>query len=349
MVMKRLNRNAALDALDLFRRLDVATSSEVSHPDRIDNFVGSVRKTLEENLTNPSILQGWRAQTLFASLVTAFDRCDFMALIDTGEVFAETEVKPADFFLCLKSGERIVVDVKSVNFDYEKGLDHPIKFSKSEIERLTRYSEFYQADLYIAFYVSPMCSWYLLNAKHLDTGPGGGYRTSLRALTYRNEFASLGDRLIGTLSPIEVVTTADPTAPNSLENRRVSLLPPDIYVGGTRIVSTRSRALTLFIFQYGDWEAEEQYSASGDELVEVRWIANPPDPNSANEVGVVGTLSAMYSRMFEGHTRTEFNTVAALDLAVEPGVLSKLLPDDFDYEAEDLHLVTLSQRPSKPE
>jgi len=105
-VMKRLSRTAALDGLDLFRRLDVVSANiPLADPGRLDAVVEQLRRDVAATLNTPTSVRGWRIQAMFASLVVALDGCELMTFLDTGEIFYDgPHVKPADYFTRFAGG-----------------------------------------------------------------------------------------------------------------------------------------------------------------------------------------------------------------------------------------------------
>jgi hypothetical protein len=182
MVLSKLPRNAAMDGVDLYRRLDeTGQTSDLADPTRVDKVVDEIRESLLKDLSRPSTVRGWRAQSLFASLVAALDECDLMTLVDTGDIYFEgPSVKPSDYFLHLRSGERILVDVKSVDLRTNDPLEMPIKFGAAEVERMRRFGELFGAEVYLALYFPSLPMWTLVQLSDLRPGPGGGLRILVR-------------------------------------------------------------------------------------------------------------------------------------------------------------------------
>jgi hypothetical protein len=347
MVLEKLPRNAAMDGVDLYRRLDQSgQSGGLADPARVDAVLNEVRKSLLSDLGTESTIRGWRAQALFASLVAALDACDLMTLVDTGDIYFEgASVKPADYFLHLRSGERILVDVKSIVLREEDPLAMPVKFGKTEVERMRRFGELFGADVYLALYYPTIPMWTLIKLDDLRPGPGGGPRILVRDTFMQNRIALLGDIHIGTAGPLELVLRPDPESPNSVDDdgqAHFAVGAVELRAGGRILASGEAQRLAFFLMQYGGWEVEERPVVDNHSLIELRYVAEPVE-DTAQGFEIVGALSSMYSRLFESST-TGPSGMTALDIDVRPGMLVSLVP--HDYESTELPLWRLQLQPA---
>jgi hypothetical protein len=311
---------------------------------RIDAVLGEVRSNLLADLTVPSTVHGWRAQALFASLVAALDECELMTFVDTGDVYFDgPSVKPPDYFLCLRSGKRILVDVKAVELPSEDPLSMPIKFGATEVERMRRFGDLYGVEVFLALYYPAMPMWSLLPLDDLVAGPGGGYRTTVKESILRNQIGLLGDLTIGTLPSLECILRPDTTKPHYLEgSNEISFVVGSVEyrLDGSPVASDEGRRVMSFLMLYGGWADEEEAILEGDELVEMRFTARPPE-DTGQGFEVVGSLSSMYSRMFESSTSTPLG-VTASDMRIAPGSLISLVPHDYDVPDMPLWRLQLS-------
>lgn len=346
-VLQKLLRNAAMDGVDLFRRLDPPGGDTlIGDVTRIDAVLSEVRSNLLADLAVPTTVSGWRAQALFASLVAALDACELMTLVDTGDVYYDgPSVKPPDYFLSLRSGKRILVDVKAVELRKEDPLAMPIKFGASEVERMRRFGELFAADVLLAFYYSAIPLWSLIPLDELVPGPGGGYRTTVKESILRNQIALLGDLAIGTRPSLECIIRPDTTRPNGVDSSgalHFVVGSVEYQLGGMPVTSDEGRRVLNFLMLYGGWEDEEEPVLNGGELVELRFTARPPE-DTGQGFEIVGSLSSMYSRMFESTTSSALG-ITALDMAIAPGSLVSLIP--HDYDVPDVPLWRLQISPS---
>lgn len=337
-----------MDSVDLYRRLDQgAGAGLVSDPARIDAVVEEIRSALTSALQTPSTVRGWRAQALFGSVVAALDGCELMMLIDSGEIFFDGEsVKAPDYFLRLRDGRRILVDVKADDRVLDS-IDLAVKYSASEIRRLRRFGELYDAPVFIAVYFERPAMWVLVPLDRLYEGPGRGFRLTFKETLLYNEMAILGDYMVGTVPPLTWALTFDAAEVQARSSDgTVSAHVDDVahYAGGVELQTPEAKQIASFLMQYGGWENRVENLFEGDRLLEQHHIVEPP---KVSEKGfeMVGQLSTMYSRMFEWSTRnTEGPT--ALDLDVAPGSLVTLIPHDYDLDELPLWRMRLHPDPS---
>jgi len=87
----------------------------------------------------------------------------------------------------------------------------------------------------------------------------------------------------------------------------------------------------------------EEAHLDGGRVASVTWVAEPTERNSAEDFEILGSLSTMYSRLFEGATRIP-EGIAALDIAVAPGMLTSIVPHDF--ASDELRLWRLTLEPN---
>ncbi len=357
MVLSKLPRNAAMDGVDLYRRLDdPGRGSVLGDPGRIEAVIDELRTNLTANLKTPSTVAGWRAQALFASLVAALDECDLMTMVDTGEIYyADDSVKPPDYFLHLRSGRRMLVDVKNVALRTTDSLNMPVKFAPSEISRMREFGHRFGAEVFLAFYIPQMTMWLLVDIDDLKDGPGGGKRITIHDAILRNQLHLLGDKHVGTAYPLEFVMHHDPSVPSTLGpkgedgqwNAPFKVGAVELFAGGRAITDPHERRILQFFMLYGSWNEEEVPLIVDDQLVEIRWTFTPEEKHGGDKE-LLGSLASMYSRMFE-YTTTDEQGPLALDIKVEPGTLVTLIPHDFDFANATLPLLLLTVHPADNE
>ncbi|MCL2090161.1 MAG: hypothetical protein FWH11_02855 [Micrococcales bacterium] len=332
-----MKRVPTLDGLDLYRRIDSPrTDQAVNDPERVDAVVKELRQGVTEALATPTTVQGWRAQALFASMVVALDGCTMMTQVDLGEIFADGDpVKAPDFFLHLRDGRRILVDVKSL----PKSIKDPVKFTKSEVARLRRFGELYGAEVHLALYFSSMSMWLLISIDDLSPGPGGGLRITMEKALMRNDMAAISDWTIGVEPPLELVLHPDPSSENRItEDGRAEFRVGSVEVraGGRRVYTKEDQQIVWFLMMYGKWSQSEHLRIEGSKLVSLTWRAEPEERENLDQrFELVGSLASMYTQFFEIGTRGDAGIIG-LDLPTEPGAMISLIP--HDYHSDDLPL-----------
>jgi len=345
-----MNRQPALDGLDLYRRLDEsAERTAVNDDERIDAVTSQIGTALKTALSDPAIVRGWRAQALFASTVVALDGCELMTQVDLGEVFVDGDsAKAPDFFLHLRNGRRILVDVKGIR-DAPQTPEHPEKFGASEVTRLRRFGDLYGAEVFLAFYYSYLPMWTLVSLDDLSAGPGGGYRITFAEAMMRNKMALIGDRTIGVGQPLEMTVYPDASKSNTIAEdgqAQFTVGSFELRVAGTPVTSPLEARIVVFLMAYGEWPGSEVPSVAGGAVQSLTWGAKPDErANPKESFEIIGTLSSMYARAFEYGT-TGPAGVTGLQIDPDPGMLVSLIP--HDYDSEELPLWRFELVPDSP-
>jgi hypothetical protein len=354
MALRPLNRQPSLDGLDLFRRLDPPEAEgPLTDERRISAVMKQLGQAVKDTLSRPTSVRGWRAQALFASLVVALDGCQLLTFIDTGDIYFDGEnLKPADYFLVLRDGRRLVVDVKEISSDKGYGFQETIKLSASEHDRLERFAELYGAELYIAAYSPVLPSWLLLPIDSLTVRSGGSYALSTTDAITVNESVIIGDYAVGVVPPLTFELIADlgkPRVINEQGKAQMTIGGVNVSSGAGQVSDPFERRILMFLLEYGSWEQREDVVREGDQLISIANVAEPPidtdaDTDEADQgFHIVGWLSGMYSRLFETFTRGD-DEITALDIKSNPGLFSSLIP--HDYKGKELPIWRLHMRPS---
>jgi hypothetical protein len=179
--------------------------------------------------------------------------------------------------------------------------------------------------------------WSLLPVDLLRNGPGGGKRTTFQDAVVLNHLSILGDQMIGTLPSLGCVITADPRKDRSVgEDGRVgyTIGAVDFFIDGRPVTTDNGGAVVRFLMLFGSWEVSETPIIEDGELIKLEYIARPPE-DTGQGFEIIGSLSSMYSRMFETYTRGP-QGVTALDMRIVPGSMISLIP--HDYSSDDVPL-----------
>ncbi len=333
-MQKRNRKPAELDTLELYRRLDVPISgTTVADGVRVEAAFGLMRDGLKAALARESTVHAWRAQAMFASMVVALDSCELLTTIDTGDVFFDgNDVKPADFFLALRGGRRLVVDVKSIAPAVRGGI---ARLSPGEVAALVRFATLYGAELYIACLFASVGAWTLLAIDQFEIDSKGRYFVDLSTAMIRNEMALLGDYLIAIEAPIVSEMLADLSYPRSIDdNGRASLTigAVNLSIGGRPLFGETERRIAYYLMMFSGWtERQEAMMDADGSLAGIRFIAQPEIPSDGQQWQLVGALSTLYATSFSLFTHGE-DGVTALDVTTEPGYLSSLIPINFSSD-----------------
>src|SRR5690349_19450966 len=74
-----------------------------------------VGRAFRQSLNKPSALYGIIAQQMFASMVASLGQVQLIKEEDIGEAFSADEIVVPDYFVVLRDGTRVLIEVKSFN------------------------------------------------------------------------------------------------------------------------------------------------------------------------------------------------------------------------------------------
>lgn len=343
-MLEPLARNALmLETLQLFRRV-TGPDARLDDPSSVRNFLRDLEAELTAAQTKQSIINGLRAQALFAQLVVALDGCQLMVTVDAGDIYADGPLSSGDFLLVLRDGRRLLVEVKSVS---RKLQGHEVDLKRSqvttlrgkEVQGLRRTSRLLSAEPYYATYFDFIRMWALVPLERLRKKVTN-YELTWSDAMMGSALGILGDRAIGVLPPIEITAYAaagvnvkassysdDTDLPFEVDRREVR-------VGGIEVTDGGDQELAVFLAVFSDWGKRFIPEVSGERLLGVRLVAEPVEPVEDQDVQIVGALSHLYSYLFMANASNELGEPTGLDIEATPSLLARLLsrePEDRQF------------------
>jgi hypothetical protein len=124
---------------------------------------------------------------------------------------------------------------------------------------------------------------------------------------------------------------ADPSAPASIDadgNALFTTGAVEIRAGANVVTEPDAQRIVIFLMMYGGWEAVDEVEVVDGKVVGLKFEADPEQANPGQDFEIIGSLSSMYSRLFELGSSGPTG-ITALDIEVEPGTLISLIPHDF--------------------
>jgi len=225
------------------------------------------------------------------------------------------------------------VDVKDLGATTEKGLKKDIKLSGSERRRLERFAELYGAELFVACFLAVMATWVLIPIAAFRERKGGSRAISALDALNVNEMGILGDIAVGVLPPLQVIVHADPAKPSYLDDNTMNFSPgrTEFWTGAGAVTKRGEKEIIRFMMRYGGWVPEQSADVdpTNNRIERLVLTAEPPEDQPEQQWGILGWLSQMYSRFFDSETRND-DGITALDMSIEPGMLTTSIPHDYD-------------------
>ena len=291
------------DLLAEFGKFGLERRLSLRDPATISAFIGHVGDKVEGAVEDPPLLHGQRTEAMFEALLVSLGEFELLKGEDSGRLFPDDRYRSADFRLVLKDGSHWLIEVKNV-YEREPFEQRRRLFRRPYLERLTAYADATGAQLKIAVYWARWSIWTLVSPDRL-VGPDGVLDLDMVTALRVNELSHLGDRTIGTRSPLRLRLTMD--------EGRTSRIAADgevtFVIGGVQIfcadqeiVEPAEQEIVWVFMQYGRWPADEPEAIlEGDRLlaIEYRW---EPVTKSHQGFDIIGTLSEMFAAYYAEQT-----------------------------------------------
>lgn len=335
--------SAAIEALSWISQFDPKSSDGTTLQDlqRQQAIVATLKRGMDESLSNKARLHGWRVQNLFEAVVVALGSTLLVKAEDTGNYYFDDSkgpIKPPDFRIVQQDGQQVLVEVKNVPPFH---LDWSIR--DQDVQQARRYAELTSGRLLYGHYWSAANMWTLVDSEALERRDSR-WALTISAAAKANQFSKLGDKVIGTRPPLRLSLLPDPAKPQKslkVDDGRMELR---FTIGSTelscagRVLTTRvERKIAWFLMMYGKWEMERSVELDeGDQIKRVDFTYSPEIPDeeterqlARQEFAIVDSLSSMYSTMFNAITLSDDGEVRRLHHEPIPGTLAALIPEDY--------------------
>ena len=311
----------SLEALAWYSQFDTpagGTGATVQDLQRCQAAVDRLRAGMDESLANKARLHGWRVQNLFEAMIVCLGSVQLIMTEDAGGYYYDDgagAVRPPDFRMIGRDGERVLVEVKNVDPRRYKEA----RINERDLEQEQRYADLMAMRLLLAHYWSAANHWSVVDARVLERRKGTlvlPFETAMKA----NELGLMGDMMIGTRPPLTLSVIADPSQPQSTrhvpgtENELgFTIGGVEVSCGGRILATALERRIAWFLMLYGRWEVSSDLQFDDGGLLEqISFQTAPaaPDEESAKTTdrqgfAVIGHLSEMYSTYYNLMTLTE--------------------------------------------
>ena len=293
----------AFDLLSQFAKFGRERKMSLQGRDTLSAFIGHVGDEVEGALGDEALLYGQRTEAMFEALLVSLGEYELLKTEDCGRLFSIRRYVAPDFRVVLRDGEHWLIEVKNV---YEKKPSQQRRrlFSGSYLERLSGYAEATGAELKIAVYWARWSIWTLVSPRPL-IGDDGNLELEMPTAIRVNELSRLGDRIIGTRSPLRLRLIMDLERTSTLDaDGKVDCVIGDVkaFCGDQELTEPDDQSLAWMFMLYGQWrEYDPEAILDGDRLlaIEFRW---EPEQTSDQGFEIVGTLSRMFARYYAEHT-----------------------------------------------
>jgi Holliday junction resolvase len=359
MAIRKIGRDPeGIESLKLYASLtpQQALGADLQDQARLDEFADRVKRGVSGSVRTPTRLHGLRVEALFRAVLVALGGFTLLTDVDGGEPYfddASGPVKPPDFSIVDRSGEQLLIEVKSVP------PLHPLSphtISETEMRGLQHYGRLMKAPVAVAHYWSAWNRWTLVRLDLLKQ-KGKKYAISPQEALASNELSRYGDCLVGTRPPLTLILNVEqtgkhPAASDHVEGRVTGV---KVSAAGVVLKDKHEANIAWFLMRFGDWPAQDPQLRIEDGVPQAVEVSVNPPPENLDLVerqgfAGIGMLSSMYSSMYNEMTLTRDGDVRELRHEPDPGELAALIPDGYwDRKDRQLALWRFHIEPSSEE
>lgn len=339
-----MNNPKPFDILDQFAKFGLAHKLSLREPDTASAFVKHAGAEVERALADPALLHGQRAEAMFEALAVSLGDFTLIKREDTGFVFPDEGFAVPDFRVVLNSGEQWLIEVKNV-YEENPGEQRRRLMNSDYRRRLEAYSAATGAQLRLAVFWARWGLWTLVSPEKLVNEDGDLVLDMFQAMK-ANEMAAIGDRSVGTKSPLLLRLIPDPenTSPIGEDGSvQITIGSVEVYCGEKEIVDPVEKEIVWIFMQHGEWEEtgpEAEVEGNILKAIQFRW---EPQQHSEEGFDMIGSLSRMFSRHYAEAT-VENREVVQVRAPHRPEWLAPIL--SIDIQRAKLPLWVFVQQPN---
>ena len=343
-----------IGALKLLAAQDLPTVAQRSagEADSVDELIRQLSGGTRASLDNPSRLHGLRTEAMFRAVLVALGSFQLLVEEDEGQLYYEDSrgpVKLPDYRVVDGDGCQLLVEVKTVP-PSPRRLRH--RMPATEVDGLRRYGALTGVPVGIAHYWSAANVWTLVELERMQRR-NGHYELELTEAMKFNHMARFGDCMVGTVPPLELHLDVEEIGERVRpDTAHIVIKTTQLLAGGKPLFDDVDQRIAFMLFRYGRWDVDTPAEVdSAGRITSFTLTAAPPE-EVREEVArqgfaIAGTLSSMYSAMFNEITLDDDGAVRRLDHHSEPGEFGSLIPTDyFERPDRELRLWVLHQQPA---
>ena len=226
-------------------------------PNTISVFTESVKESLNQALSIPTLLHGQRTQAMFEAMVVSLGEYSLFKTEDEGRVYPRTGYRVPDFRVVLRDGTQLLIEVK--NYYGNDPICQIHRFMKREYrENMEKYATTTGAQLKLAVFWARWGLWTLVSPEAF-VDVNGDTTLEMKKGMLANELSNLGDRVVGTQHPLRLQFTADPSKSSRIRaDGKVEFTIEDVkyYCDKNEIYNPVERQIALTLMQFGEWEED---------------------------------------------------------------------------------------------
>lgn len=278
---------------DIALKNGVSIEDEAAHGALVEEFAVELKK----HQNNPIRKYGRKTEMMFGYVAAALGECRIVKHEDSGNMYATgASVQSPDFHVILKSGCRFLVEVKN----HSRGYSHALRCKADYMSRLVNYAQAFGCPLKFAVYWVRMRRWTLVDADHFDRN-GNRFILDPAIAMKRNEMAALGDRLIGTVSPLRLRCYVDPNKPHHFTSSgqafQFTIGRAALFSNETELHNELDQRIAWYLMRFGEWTGFRRSinTKPKDSPPYIDITVFPEESDPAQGFDMIGALSSTIS------------------------------------------------------
>ena len=332
------------DLLVEFGKFGLEQRLSLRDPATLSAFIGHVGDKVEGAVGDSPLLYGQRTEAMFEALMVSLGEFELLKGEDGDRLFPNDRYRIPDFRMVLKDGSHWLVEVKNV-YEREPLLQRRRLFTSHYLERLSAYADATGAELKIAVYWARWSVWTLVSPDRL-VGPDGVLDLDMMTAIRVNELSRLGDRMIGTRSPLRLRLTMDEARTSHVDSQgevTFAIGGIQIFCADQEIVEPAEQEIVWIFMQYGRWRlGEPEAILDSDRLLAIEYRWDPLEPSNQG-FEIVGTLSEMFAAYYAEQT-IDSGEVVQIRAPLRPNWFEPLV--SLNTTKRRLPLWTFAQEPN---
>ena len=267
---------------------------------------------------------------MFEAMLVSLGTFSLLKAEDTGRIHPSESYQVPDFRVVLPDGGQWLIEVKNAYF--ENPVRQEGKFmTRAYRVKLENYAAATGGQLKLAIYWARWSIWTLVSPQRL-TDANGDIKLDLKTALFNNELGYLGDRMVGTRSPLKLRLEADHASRQSLDSNgtiEFTIADVRVYSGDVEILDPSEKEIAWIFMRFGDWKECEPFPIFEENqltAIEFQWKSKECTNKGLEPIGF---LSRMFCRYYSEHTVVN-QEVTQLNAPLRPGWLAPLVSSDFE-------------------
>lgn len=344
--MKKQKRNAEyFDVLELYSELSHSYGYKLDDPNSYEDFKLRIGEALRKNGSSGTVVHGKRIESMFGFLVACLRKSILVKQEDSGDMYysQDTLIAP-DFRVVLESGETVLVEVKNC---HNKDPVKMYKIDERYYDKLNRHALINGVGLKFAIYFSFFNKWVLLSIENFEKR-GQKYLINFFKALACSEMSLVGDVMIGTKPPLEIIFWADENAESSIsedDHASFTIGATSFYCAGVEVTDKDEKEVMLNLVRFGEWVESNPIVVQEEGRVVSAKFKYEPEINQQQDIAIIGSFSSFISNAYAS-TTVKDGVVTALKTKIDPSSLDFSIPEDYNSKALPLLRLSIQPNPS---